>query len=1032
MKNYCERRVVPLIRNVFRYILIVKFLILLTILKGVNVSAGIYGTDMQQQLVTGTVTDNQTGEAMPGVNIVLKGANVGTNTDATGKYSISVPDRNAILVFSFIGYGTVEVPYTGRSVIDVALVSDMRNLEEVVVIGYGTQRKVTLTGSVASVNSQEIKSSPVTNLSNSIEGLLPGVITKTSSGEPGRDDASILIRGSSTTGNTSPLIVIDGIQDASGWERINPNDIESISILKDASAAIYGARAANGVILITTKRGNLGKPTINYSVNVGISQPTRLPVLADSPTFAEYVNDVLVRQGQEPKYTNADIQKFRDGSDPVNYGNYNWYNDVIRKTTTQSQHNLSIRGGTEAIKYSVSGSYSNQEGLFKNGNLNFKTYSVRANVDARVNKYLKAGFDLNNSFQIGNYSNSDFNGLRQVPFYPVYWSNGLPSAGIEGGQNPAIEATSAWGNDNNSIDRISIKPSFDLVIPWVKGLGVDGYFAYNKDETAEKLWQKPFTVYNYDKGTDKYIPVTGGGILLPQLTQSLRTGRSTLFNLRIKYENQFKDHHISTFIAVEQSEYRSSYFSAFRKNYLSPTIDEIFAGSLIDQKTDGTSFESGRKNFFGRINYGFKDKYLLDFNIRYDGSSNFPKGKQYGLFPGISLGWRISEENFIKNNIKNITNLKLRASYGQVGNDAIAPFQNLRLYNLNSSGYVYGFPSAATQGLAAGVTPNPNITWEVAKLSNIGLDISLWKGLLDFGADVFKQTRSNILATRDLAIPYYTGLILPSENIGSVENKGFELLLSHTNTVGEITYKIAGNVAYAKSKVLDLAEAQNVPEWQKAQGHVLGAELMYQAIGIFRTQPTLDANPTWPGTEVGDLQYADINGNKIIDAGDQVITDKTNIPRLTFGLNLSASYKNFSLWANFVGATQVWQYYVLDCRLTDNNLAEVLQNRYTPGSMDSKYPWLPTLSTESEPSGLHSTFWMRDASYARLKTLELSYTLPEKVLSKAKISAMRVYVNGNNLFTIDKLKWVDPENIQQSGAFYPQSKIFNFGLNISF
>ncbi len=988
--------------------------------------------NMQQQVVTGKVTDSQTGEAMIGVTIVVKGSPIGTLTDENGKYSISVSDKNTILVFSFIGYGSAEIPVAGKSVIDVSLVSNTQSLNEVVVVGYGSQRKVTLTGSVAAVNSTEIKTSPLTNLSNSIEGLLPGVITKTSSGEPGRDDASILIRGSSTTGDTSPLIVIDGIQGGGGWERINPNDIESISILKDASAAIYGARAANGVILITTKRGTLGKPTIDYSVNVGISQPTRLPKLADSPTFAQYVNDVLVRQGQAPKYTDAEIQKFRDGSDPVNYGNYDWYKEVLRKTTMQSQHNLSIRGGTEAIKYSVSGSYSNEDGIFKNGVLNFKTYSVRSNVDAQVNKYLKVGFDLNNSYQIGNYASSDFNALRQVPFYPVYWPNGLPSAGIEGGANPAIMATSAWGNDGNNVDRTSIKGSFDLKIPGVKGLGVDGYFAYSKDESTRKLWQTPFTVYNYDKGTDTYIPVTGGGILAPQLTESISTGKSTLYNLRIKYENVFKDHRISTFIAMEQSDYRSTGFSAFRKNYLSSTIDEIFAGSLIDQRTDGTSYESGRKNFFGRINYGYKDKYLLDFNLRYDGSSNFPKGKQWGLFPGISVGWRISEENFIKNNLGYITNLKLRASYGQVGNDAIAAFQNLRLYNLNSQGYVYGKSPFGTQGLAAGVTPNPNFTWEVAKLSNIGLDASFWKGLLGLSVDVFKQIRSNILTTRVLAIPAYTGLILPAENIGSVENKGFEIQLSHTRTIGDFTYRIAGNVAYARSKVLDLAEAQNVPDWQKEKGHVLGADLMYQAIGIFRTQADLDASPHWPGSIVGDLKYADINGNGIIDAGDQVRTDETNIPRVTAGVNLSASYKNFSLWANFVGATQVWQYYVLDCRLTDNNLAEVIENRYTPGSMNSKYPWLPTLSTESEPSGLHSTFWMRNSAYARLKTLELSYTLPANFLSRVKISSMRVYLNGNNLFTIDKLKWVDPENIQQNGSFYPQSKIYNLGINISF
>jgi hypothetical protein len=298
--------------------------------------------------------------------------------------------------------------------------------------------------------------------------------------------------------------------------------------------------------------------------------------------------------------------------------------------------------------------------------------------------------------------------------------------------------------------------------------------------------------------------------------------------------------------------------------------------------------------------------------------------------------------------------------------------------------------------------------------------------------DVFKQTRSNILATRNLAIPDYTGLILPSENIGRVENKGFEILLSHARTISDFNYRIAGNVAYARSKVLDLAEAQNVPDWQKAKGHVLGADLMYKAIGIFRTQAEVDENPHWPGTTVGDLQYADINANGIIDAGDRIRTDETNIPKVTFGANLSASYKSFSVFANFVGASQVWQYYVLDCRINVNNLAEVIENRYTPGSMTSKYPWLPTLSTESEPSGLHSTFWMRNASYARLKTLELSYTLPADFLSKVKISSMRIYLNGNNLFTIDKLKWVDPENIQQDASFYPQSKIYNLGLNISF
>ncbi len=985
----------------------------------------------QNRKISGKVTD-ASGAALPGVSVVIKGTTTGIITDSNGRYSMANIPENATLQFSFVGMKTQEVAVGGKTTINVLLAEETVGIEEVVAVGYGVQRKVSLTGSIASTGNKEIAMAPATNMSNALTGLLPGVVTKNTSGSPGNDDAIILIRGQNTTGDNNPLIVVDGVQGVSGWQRINPNDIESISVLKDASAAIYGARAANGVILITTKRGSLGKPTISYSFNQGISQPTRLPKLADAATYADYINSVLVQQGQSPQYSAAEIQKFKDGSDPLNYPNVDWYKEVLRKSTLQSQQNVSIRGGTDAIKYSFSGSYSNEDGIFKKGVLNFKTYSVRSNIDATINKYLKVGFDLNNSYQNRNDASEDFNALRILPWIPVYWPNGLPSAGVEAGANPAILATSAYGNNNSKVDRNAIKASFDLTIPWVKGLGVDGYYAYNKDETIGKLWQTPFTVYQYDKATNNYIPITGGGITAPQLTQSSNIGRSTLYNLRVKYEHQFNDHHISTFVAVEQSESKVSSFSAFRRNYLSSTIDELFAGSPIDQVTDGTSSESGRKNLFGRLSYGFKEKYLLDFNFRYDGSSNFPKGKQWGFFPGASVAWRISQEDFMKKNVSFVNNLKVRASYGEIGNDAIAAFQNLRLYILNNNGYTYGTTQAATQGLTAGVSPNANITWEVAKTSNIGFDAGLWNDKLGVALDLFKQRRSNILATRDLAIPIYAGLTLPNENIGIVENKGFELQLSHANRISGITYKIAGNVAYAKSNVVYISDPANVPDWQKAAGHMVGSGLYYRAIGIFRTQADVDASPKWAGTQVGDLKYEDVNKNGTIDAGDMVRMDKPSIPEVTFGLNLSASYKNFSLWANFSGATNVWQYYLLDSRLASNSLAEVVENRYRPGSMDSKYPWLPTLGTESEVSGLHSTFWLKDASYVRLKTLELSYTIPEKLLSKVKISGMRVYLNGNNLITWDKLKWVDPENTDQSGQFYPQSKIYNLGINVSF
>ncbi len=1036
MKNYWIQGDVPLIKNVFRYKLLMKFLLLLTIVTGIGVSAYADEPDIQQKVVTGKITDSQNGDAMPGVNILVKGTTVGTISGPDGKFSLNVPEPNATLVFSFIGYGAKEVGLEGKAVLDVALIADMTNLDEVVVVGYGSQRRVTLTGSVASVSNKELSRTPTTNVTNALAGILPGVITKNTSGEPGRDDNVLLIRGRNTTGETSPLVVVDGIQGVSGWERINSNDIESISVLKDASAAIYGARAANGVILITTKRGSLGKPLINYSFNKGISSPTRLPQMADSYQFAQYVNQLDVEAGNTPRYSDSDLQKYKDGSDP-NFINEDWYAVCLKKYTFMENQNINVRGGSENVKYSISGSYSNEDGIFKKTSLNYKTYAIRSNVDAVINKYLSVGFDLNGSLENGNYPSGAYIGrnpfgtLKQIPFVPVYWSNGLPSAGLEDGENPAIMNQAITGNTGVKEFKYVAKGSFTLNIPWVKGLDLDGYFAYTSNITTTKTFQVPWEVYDYNKNTDTYIMKLGGRIIAPQLTERFDGGESTLINLRVKYVLKLDDHDLSAFIAGEQSNGASRNFSAFRKSYLSNAIDEIFAGSLVDQSTNGTRSESGRKNLFGRVSYGFREKYLVDFNFRYDGSYAFPKGKQWGFFPGVSVAWRLSQENFIKN-LTFVDNLKLRTSIGKIGNDAISAFQFLRLYTLGNTGMIFGQSQLATQGLVAGVSPNPNITWEVATSSNIGLDASLWKGLLGFEIDVFKQRRSNILATRDLAVPAYTGLKLPTENIGIVENKGFEFQVFHTQTVRDITYRVAANVAYAKSKIIDIDEAQNVPAWQKAEGHVIGAQKFYKSLGILRTQEMMDNNVLYTGTKMGDLYYEDVDKNGKIDALDMVMVDKTNIPEVTFGANLSVNYKGFALWGNFSGATRYWQYYHVNARIAINQLEDVIVNRYTPGSMDSKYPRLPTLETQVEVSGLNSTFWMRDASYLKLKTLELSYTLPESLLSKVKIKAMRVFANGNNLFTIDKLKWNDPENASNTNSNYPQQKIFNLGLNLTF
>ena len=389
----------------------------------------------------------------------------------------------------------------------------------------------------------------------------------------------------------------------------------------------------------------------------------------------------------------------------------------------------------------------------------------------------------------------------------------------------------------------------------------------------------------------------------------------------------------------------------------------------------------------------------------------------------------------MKNNVKFIDNLKLRASVGKIGNDAIPAFQYYRLYALGNSGMSFGQSPIATNGLEAGVSPNSNITWEVAKTSNIGIDASFWHGLLGFTVDMFKQTRSDILAKRNLAIPEYTGLILPNENIGVVVNKGIELELTHTKVLGDVSWRVAGNVSYSHNNVVSISESKDIVEWKKQEGHVLGATQYYHAIGIFRTQAEVDAAPIYPGTIVGDLQYQDKDGDGKITANDMYTMDKTNTPEIVFGLNFSVNYKSLSLWTNFAGATRVWQYYHMNAKIVVNQLQDVIVNRYTPGSLDSKYPILPTVEfnpSSAEVDGLVSDFWLKDATYARLKTLQLSYNLPQNLLSKVKIQSMKIFVNGQNLFTIDNVKWADPENTSNRSAYYPQSKIFNLGINLTF
>jgi TonB-linked SusC/RagA family outer membrane protein len=996
-----------------------------------------------QKAVTGTVTDSQTKEAMPGVNVVVKGTSVGTITDVDGKYSINVSDPNGILVFSFIGYVNQEASIAGKSVVDVALVSDLQSLEEVVVVGYGTQKKATLTGSIVGVNAKEIVKTPASNVAASLQGSMPGLISLQRTGTPGADLPTILVRGRNTTGNNDPLVLVDGIPEPE-WQRINNNDIESISVLKDAAAAIYGVQAANGVILITTKRGKTGKPLFELTVNQGFLTPTNLPKMASSAMLAEYSNEYLIRTGAEPMYTAEEIQKFRDGSDPINYPNANWMEESLKNFALQNQSNLNVRGGSENVKYSLSGSFLSQDDIIKRGIHKYKNYTVRSNIDATVSKLLSVSLDLNAG--LGNrmqpYDPQIGTIIVNPPTYPVFWPGGYPSnPPSDQGQHPLINNTGGSGYNNRIGKRWSGKVGFDFKLPFItEGLAMDGYFNYMDDTYTTKIWSTPWTYYGWDAVNQQPIPYKGGYDTKANLRQEYTNDNGSLINLRIKYEKQFGKHFLNTFIAAEQQKGYYNRFMAYRRDFMATAIDELFAGATANQNTDGASAENARRNVFGRVSYNYSEKYLMDFNFRYDGSYRFPADGRWGFFPGISAAWRMSKENFLKDNPV-LTELKLRASYGQIGNDEIDPFQYLQGYTLRGLGYNFGNPSTPSAVIYGNVSPNPNVTWEVASIANLGMDGQIFGDMLGFTVDVFKQRRSNILTTRSLAIPDYTGLVLPAENIGVVENKGFEISLNHRNTITlgrGLNYGVSGNFAFSRSKVIDIAEADDVPVYQKREGHILGAGLYYEALGIIRTEEQLASVPIIPGTKVGDLYYKDVNQDGVITALDRVRMDKSPIPEITYGFNLSADYSNFAIFAHFSGVARAQWFLYEIARIVRNAPEELLANRYTPGSMDSKYPWIPTWEPDTEVSGMLSTFWLQNASFLRLKTLELSYTLPENLLTKLNVSRSRLFLSGSNLFTLTGIKrGYDPEgandeNRYGSAHFYPQTRVYNVGIQLTF
>ena len=1003
--------------------------------------------------ITGTILD-ETGEPIIGANVVQKGTTNGTMTDLDGAFSLNVPN-NATLVISFIGYNSMEVNVAGKSKITVTLKEDTQKLEEVVVVGYGTQKKVTVTGAVTAIGADEITQAPVANISNALVGRLPGVRVQNTGGMPGQE-SSVDIRGFG-----KPLILVDGIEQP-GFQ-VDPNEIESISVLKDAAAAIYGVKAGNGVVLITTKKGSAGKAKITYNGSVGFQSFTNYPDVVNAAQYAELVDEDAINHGNSPIYGPEKLALFREGTQD-GYRSYNWKDILTRKNAPQTQHNININGGSEDIKYFASVGYLDQEGIYSTKDLNFSRYNFRSNISAKIAKYLTAdvqlGGHVENKMSPFDEDTYIIHGItRMLPTFSPYANDEEGEHyGLTNFQNPLARAdadVSGYRKEKKKLFNGSFSLKYDM--PFVPGLSAKVMFSYLTKVEEYKNFAKEFYLYSYDQPNNKYEKVFTGNSP-SNLYRKDYTSEQNLLQFSLNYNRSFLDkHNISALFLYEQREDLDDYISAYRQ-FAIDALDQINAGMDKNKTNNGVESELANVSFVGRINYDYMSKYLFEFAFREDGSAKFYKNNRWGFFPSVSVGWRISEEAFVKNNTSIFDNLKLRASYGVMGDDqaldkdgnpTVKPFQYLTGYNYpGGTNYIFGsdvINSVITKGLA-----NLDYTWLTSKIVNVGIDASLWNRMLEVNFDVFYRKRDGLIAYRSGSLPNTFGASFPQENLNSDDYRGFELVLGHTNKVGDWTYSVKGNMSFTRVKDRHVEQADPINSYTNWRNNKTdrwqNMEFGYKCVGQFQNQNEINTWAVQDGAGnttlmPGDLMYDDFNGDGVINEYDLQPISRSNTPEIYFGLDLSASWKGFDLSVLMQGAANYNTYMtgIMGAALFNGSSAlECFMDRWhrsDPYNPDSE--WIPgkypsTYNSGKTSNNRMSSFNSISSYYLRVKNLEFGYTFPNKWMSKVGISNLRLYVSGNNLLTFDNLPFGDPEAPSSDRILYPQLRIWNIGVNVSF
>ncbi|MDQ6481697.1 TonB-dependent receptor [Dyadobacter sp. LHD-138] len=974
--------------------------------------------------VSGKVFD-EAGQGLPGVSVVLKGTQIGSTTDVEGFFQLELPantNNEALLVFSFVGFRTQELTIGGQVAFTVNMIPEDKTLSEVVVVGYGTQKKVNLTGSVSVVTAEELVKRPAGQTSSALQGMVPGLTVTQRSGQPGRDGGNLRIRGVGTTGDSNPLVIVDGVE--SNMNNIDPNEIESISVLKDASsAAIYGSRAANGVILITTKRGSEKGLSVNYNMYAGWQTPTDRPDVVNGLDHMNLINEAYTNTGRSPLYTAQQVQDYitKGPTDRDQFPDTDWQKLTLKKSGFMQNHYIGMNGGTDKVKVLGSFSYLNQNGIIPN--TGFKRYNLRVNTDVKINSKLNASMDIflrkTDLIEPSSGTSYIFHWMRRIPANQA----GVLSTGKYGegwnGDHPLARAKDGGLNQESAISSII---NLNLAYKPTSWLTANLIYAPKFNLPQTKSFSNTVQTYRWDGSPSFAVPSRNS--LEEVFSKEWYNNVRALVTIDKKFKT---DHHLTILGGFQREDQRNNWISAYREVFILPNYQEISSGNRLNERTGGSAEHWALQSYFGRVNYNFKDKYLFEANARYDGSSRFAKGNKYAIFPSFSAGWRIVQEPFMSGLSETITDLKLRASWGKLGNQNIGLYPFAAFVGIGNSNYV--FDNLNTTGASLNEMANSNIRWETTTVSNIGVDLTLWSKF-NVTAEYYQRRTNDILLRLD--IPTMIGLTAPYQNAGIVDNKGWDLTMGYRDRIGEFNYNVTVNLSDVKNKVVDMRGVLRTDRQVNNEGYALGSFFGYVADGFFQTAEEVKGHAKQFGNVApGDIKYKDLNGDGLINNLDQQVIGSP-VPRYTYSTNIDLGYKGVDFSVFLQGVGKVDNYLTghgIMPFFEGSSIQENQKDSWRPDNTDAEFP---RLAFNESNNIQNSSFWLKSGSYLRVKNVQVGYNFP-KTLLKDKIQRLRIYASGQNLFTLDKF-WpgFDVEAPVGNAGWYPQMKVFTVGLDVRF